>query len=152
MSNKTSIELIKQLREETQAPVMEIKKALEKAKGNFALAKNYLKEYSIQKAAKKAGEKTSEGIVESYIHQNYKVGSLIALTCQTDFVARTEEFKKLAHEIAMQVASMDPKNVNTLLDQAYIRDQKRKIKDLIDEMIGKLGENIEVKEITRFAI
>lgn len=146
------IEDIKKLRAETQAPILEIKKALEEAKGDFQKAKVALQKWSREKAAKKKGEKTSEGIIESYIHLGGRVGSLIVLTCQTDFVARNAEFKKLAHEIAMQVASMNPKDEKVLLEQTYIRDPKKTIKALIDESIAKMGENIKVTKISRFSI
>ena len=146
------IEDIKKLRIETQAPILEIKKALEETKGNFQKAKIALQKWSREKAAKKKGEETSQGIVESYTHLGGRVGSLIVLSCQTDFVARNSEFKKLAHEIAMQVASMNPKNEKVLLEQAYIRDPKKSIRALIDECIAKMGENIKVKKIIRFSI
>lgn len=148
----SQIEDIKKLRAETQAPILEIKKALVETKGNLQKAKLVLQKWSSKKAAKKKGEETSQGIVESYIHTGGKVGSLIILTCQTDFVARNCEFKKLAHEIAMQVASMNPKDEKTLLTQAYIRDPKKTTQNLIDEAIAKMGENITVKKITRFTI
>lgn len=151
MDKKIDIALIKKLRDETQAPILEIKKALEKASGDFQKAHSELKKWSDEKAAKKKGETTSQGIVEAYIHAGGNVGSLIVLTCQTDFVARTTDFKKLAHELAMQVASMNPKDVKVLLSQTYIRDSKKTIKTLIDENIAKLGENIEVKKLIRFS-
>lgn len=147
-----SIENIKKLREETQAPVMEVKKALEKTKGDYNKAKEELKKWSVEKAAKKQGEATCQGIVEAYIHNSGKVGSLVILTSQTDFVARTKEFKELAHELAMQVASMNPKDSEELLKQTYIRDSKKTIKTLIDETIAKMGENIKVTKIIRFEV
>lgn len=148
---KISIEQIKKLREETDAPVMEVKRALEKAAGDLKKARIELKKWSIEKAAKKQGEATSQGLIESYIHSG-RVGTLIKLTCQTDFVVRNEIFKNLAHEIAMQVASMNPKDVEALLEQPYIRDPRKKIKDLVNEVIAKLGENIKIAEIARFSI
>lgn len=152
MAIKIDIALIKKLREETQIPILEIKKALEKAAGNLEKAREELKKWSNEKAAKKRGETTGQGIVEAYIHNNSKVGALVVLTCQTDFVARTADFKRLAHEVAMQVASMNPRDEKELLDQTYIRDPKKTIKVLIDEYIAKLGENIEVKKVIRFSI
>ncbi|MBI2028844.1 elongation factor Ts [Candidatus Gottesmanbacteria bacterium] len=142
---------IKLLREKTQAPILEIKKALEKSNNDILKAEVALKEWSDKKAASKAGEATSMGVVEAYIHSG-KVGAMVILTCQTDFVARTNEFKKLAKEIAMQVASMDPKDVNDLLKQSYIRDAKITINDIIKEKVAKLGENIKIKKIIRFSI
>ncbi len=147
-----SIDDIKKLRAETDAPVLEVKKALEKAGGDYKKAMENLVEWSREKALKKSGEATSVGIVDSYIHAGARVGAMIILTCQTDFVARTDNFKNLAHEIVMQVASMNPKDENELLEQSYIRDPKRKIKDLVNEQIAKLGENIRVTRVSRFSI
>lgn len=152
MTNKISINDIKKLREKTGAPILEIKKALEENKGNFDKTLISLQKWANDEAAKKKGEITCQGLVEAYIHAGGKVGSLIILSCQTDFVARTGEFKQLAHELVMQVASMNPKDVDELLKQTYIRDPKKTIKVLIDEVIAKMGENIEVKKIVRFSI
>ncbi len=147
MVNQTDLLLIKKLREETQAPVLAIKKILTETKGDLEKARLKLKELVRQKAAEKKDQITTAGLVEAYVHTNQKVAALVVLTCQTDFVARTTDFKTLAHEIALQVASMKPKNVVDLLEQSYIRDPKKTIKTLIEEYIGKLGENIKVKEI-----
>lgn len=152
MTNQISINDIKKLREKTGAPILEIKKALEENKGNFDKTLISLQKWAKEQAAKKKSEATSQGLVEAYIHAGGKVGSLIILSCQTDFVARTGEFKQLAHELAMQVASMNPKDVDKLLKQTYIRDPKKTIRALIDEAIAKMGENIEVKKIIRFSI
>src|SRR3989344_8643960 len=118
-----SLDLIKKLRNETSAGVSDCRQALEDADGNYAKAKKLLLERGLQKAAKKEGKETSQGIVESYVHQG-KVGVLVEVRCETDFVARTDEFKNLAHEIALQICSMDPKNVMELLAEPYIRDPK----------------------------
>lgn len=152
MNAKIDIAIIKKLRDETQAPILEIKKSLENANGDFQKAQDMLKKWSSEKAAKKKAEATTQGIVEAYIHNGEKVGSLIVLTCQTDFVARTSDFKKLAHELSLQVASMNPKDIKDLLSQTYIRDPKKTVQALIDENIAKLGENIEVKKVVRFSI
>ncbi len=152
MINQPNLENIKKLRKKTGASILKIKQALEESKGNPDKALTALQKWAEKEAAKKKGQATSAGLVEAYIHVGGKVGSLIVLSCQTDFVARTNEFKQLAHEIAMQVASMDPKNVNELLNQSYIRDPKKTIKSLVDESIAKMGENIEVKKIIRFSI
>jgi elongation factor Ts len=142
------VNLIKQLREETQASIADCKKALDEAKGDYKKAQDLLKKRGAEIAEKKADRETSQGIVDSYVH-NGKVGVLLTLLCETDFVARTEEFKNLSHEIAMQIAAMDPKDVKTLLAQEYIRDSKLTIEDLIKQVIGKLGENIVVREFSR---
>ena len=145
-------DLIKQLRAETGAGVMECRKALESSNGDLEKAKVYLKKHFVEKAEKKADRETSQGVIESYIHASGKIGALVTLLCETDFVARTEDFKTLAHELCMQVASMNPKDVKEFLSQAYIRDPKMTISDLVKEKSGKLGENIQVKEFTRLEI
>lgn len=146
------VKLIKQLREETQASIADCKKALEQSNNDYKKAQEWLKKHGIEKAEKKADRETHQGLVESYIHQNGKVGVLVEILCETDFVARTDEFKSLAHEIAMQVAAMNPKNVEALLKQEYIRDNSITIEQLVKSAIGKLGENIVVKSFTRLEI
>jgi len=144
-----TIEQIKKLRELTEAGVMESKKALEETKGDMKKAEEILKKQGILKAEKKEGRETSAGLIDSYIHATGKVGVLVEVQCETDFVARTEDFKKLCHEIAMQIASMKPKNIDALLKQVYIRDSSLTIKDLIKSLIGKVGENIVIKRFER---
>ncbi|PIY94552.1 MAG: translation elongation factor Ts [Candidatus Levybacteria bacterium CG_4_10_14_0_8_um_filter_35_23] len=148
----TDIKLLKQIREETQASIVDIKKALEETKDDYKKALEWLKKHGIEKAEKKQDRKTSQGLVESYIHQNGKVGAMVILLCETDFVAKTDEFKKLAHEVAMQVVAMNPKDVAALLKQEYIRDNSLTIEKLVKSVIGKLGENITVKNISRLEI
>ncbi|HYM65443.1 MAG TPA: translation elongation factor Ts [Candidatus Sulfotelmatobacter sp.] len=149
---KVDVKLIKKLREETGVSIADVRRALEETNGDYDKAIEWLKKQGIEKAEKKSDRETSQGLIEAYIHQNGKVGSLIQITCETDFVARTDDFKHLAHEVAMQVAAMDPKNVDTLLKQEYIRDTSVTIENLIKSTIAKLGENIVVKEFTRFEI
>jgi len=96
-------------------------------------------------------EELNQGIIEAYIHQNKKIGAMVELRCETDFVARTEEFKKLAHELCLQIAAMNPKK-SGLLSQPWIRDETKTIKNLIDEYIARLGENIIIKRFIRFEI
>lgn len=146
------IKLIKELRDETQASIADCRKALEETNGDYKKALDWLKNHGMQKAEKKADREVSQGLIESYIHQNGKVGVLVEILCETDFVARTDDFKKLAHEVAMQVAAMNPKDVDTLLKQEYIRDGSVTIEQLVKQTIGKLGENIVIKRITRFEI
>lgn len=143
---------IKQLREDTKAGISDCKRALEESKGNMKKAKELLKEWGVAKAVKKGDRETSAGIVEAYIHANGTVGSLVTIACETDFVALTDEFKKLAHEIAMQITAMNPKNVEELLKQEYIRDGKTTIESLIKETIAKVGENIKVVTFIRQSI
>lgn len=143
---------IKQLRAETKAGVMEVKKALEEAKGNMEKAKAWLVEQGLAKAAKKADRQTGDGLVYAYIHNNGRLGALVKIGCETDFVANTEEFQALCKEIAMQVCSMNPQTIEELLEQAYIRDPKQTIGDLVKAAIAKMGENIVVLEMHRMAI
>lgn len=149
---KVSLQDLKKLRNETAASVADCRIALEETKGNYQKALVFLKKRGIEKAEKKQDRATPQGLVECYIHQNKKVGAMIEILCETDFVARTDEFKNLAHEIAMQVAAMCPKDVPALLKQEYIRDNSLTIEQLLKSVIGKLGENIVVRKIVRFEI
>lgn len=150
--SKVNLNDLKKLREETAAGVSDCRRALEESNGDYRKALEWLKKHGIEKASKKEGRETSQGIIDSYVHANGRIGVLTELLCETDFVAKTEEFKNLAHEISMQIASMNPKDVSTLLEQEYIRDPSQKIQDLIKSAIGKLGENIKVAKFTRFEI
>ena len=136
----------------TGASVDAIHKALKEADGEIERALELLKDRGAMVAAKKAGRQTGEGIVSYYIHANGKVGVLVKLLCETDFVARTEQFKELGHELAMHIAAMDPINIEDFLSQAYIRDQDMTIDALIKDYIAKLGENIKISEFCRFEI
>lgn len=147
-----NINLLKKLREETSAAISDIKSALEESKGNEKLAKEILHKKGLDKASKKADRETANGVVESYVHNNKNSGAMVVLTCETDFVARNEEFINLAHEIAMQVCAMNPKNVSELLKQDWIKDQSQTIENLIKSKIAKFGENIKIKEIKRCSI
>lgn len=146
------IKVLKKLRDETQASVSDCRRALEETNGDLEKAKEWLRKHGIEKAGKKEGRETSAGIVESYTHHTMTSGSTVVLTCETDFVARTEEFKNLAHEIAMQVNALNPKDVKALLASNYIRDESKTIQDLIKEVIATLGENIQLKEFKRFEV
>jgi elongation factor Ts len=143
---------IKQLREKTGAGIAECREALEQTGNDLPKAETWLMEHGISKAAKKEGRETSQGLVESYVHGGGKIGVLVEINCETDFVARTDDFKKLTHEVAMQISAMDPKDVNELLEQAYIRDPKLKVADLVKATIAKLGENIKIKQFVRLAL
>ncbi|ACO03822.1 MAG TPA: elongation factor Ts [Persephonella sp.] len=193
----TDAKLVKTLREMTGAGILECKKALEETGGNLEEAVELLRKRGIAKAAKKAGRETKEGIIHSYIHAGGRVGVLLELNCETDFVARNEVFKELANEIALQIAAMKPQYVSRedipreviekegeiareaaiaegkpehiaekiaegklekffkevcLLEQPYIKDDKKTIEDLIKEYIAKLGENIKVSRFCRYEI
>ncbi|MDO8583405.1 MAG: translation elongation factor Ts [bacterium] len=146
------INLLKKLRNETQAGIADCRKALEASSNDYKKAIEWIREKGLEKAAKKSDRETSQGLIESYIHNGGRVGSIIEILCETDFVARTDEFKSLSHEVAMQVAAMNPKDVPALLKQEYIKDPSRTIEALIKETIAKLGENIVIKQLQRFEI
>lgn len=144
--------LLKKLREETGISIADCRSALEEAGGDYDKAFKILKGKADAVAAKKADRETGQGIVETYVHGGGKIGVMVMLLCETDFVAKTDEFKHLGHEVAMQVAAMDPKNVDELLKQEYIKDPSKTIEKMVKETIQKTGENIVVKKFERFAI
>lgn len=146
------IELLKKLRNETQVSLADCRKALEETDNNYEKATEWLKKRGIEKAAKKSDRETSQGVIETYVHQNGRVAAMVEVLCETDFVGRTDEFKHLAHEVAMQVAAMKPKTVEELLKQDYIRDSGKTIENLIKETIAKVGENITIKRLARLEI
>jgi elongation factor Ts len=164
---KISIDLIKELREQSGAGIMQCRNALEQHEGNREKALEFLKEQGLLKAKEKEERVAAEGVVEAYIHTGGKVGAIVEINCETDFAARTDEFKELAHNLAMQVAAMDPKFVSQedmpeeaeeepeaacLLLQPYIKDQELTIQDLITETIARVGENIKVSRFARFEL
>lgn len=145
------IDQIKKLREQTGAGIADCREALKESDGNFEKAKDWLKKKGLDKASSKAKRDVKAGIVEVYSHAG-KVGVIVELLCETDFVARTEDFKNLAHELALQVASMNPASVEELLSQEYIRDNSLTVDQLIKSVIGKLEENIQLKRFERIAL
>ncbi len=145
------IDDVKKLREETGAGIADCRSALDETKGDIEKAKQILKQKGLDKAGSKSDREAGEGIVEAYSH-NGKIGVLVQLRCETDFVAKTPDFKTLAHELALQIASMNPLDTDALLKQAYIRDPEMKIEDLIKLSIVKLGENIKVASFSRIAL
>ncbi|MBD3366501.1 translation elongation factor Ts [candidate division WWE3 bacterium] len=151
--SKIDIKNIKKLREETSASVLDVKKALEEAGGDFEKAKEALIERGKAIAAKKTAERTvGAGLIHSYIHTGGNIGSMIQLECETDFVAKTDEFKDLAQEIAMQAAIKDYFDVGELLEDEYIRDPSKKVSELVTEAIAKTGEKIVLSKTARFSI
>ncbi|MCS7093359.1 MAG: elongation factor Ts [Patescibacteria group bacterium] len=138
---------LKKLREETGISFSLCKKALEEANNDLEKAKKLLTQWGADKIREKETRGTINGGIFAYVHHNRKVGALIELLCETDFVAKNEEFQKLGREIAMQVASLKPESVDNLLAQEYIRDSSKKIADLIKEAVLKFGENIKVNRI-----
>ena len=143
---------VQRLRTESGAGVMDCKRALEDAGGDYEKALGLLKQRGLESVAKKSGREAKEGVIASYIHGNGRVGSLVDLASETDFVSRGEEFQKLAREIAMQVVAMEPASVEELLEQPYIRDGSKKIKDLVTEVASATKENVHVRRIQRFAL
>jgi elongation factor Ts len=131
---------------------MDCKRALDEAKGDFAKAKTLIKERGLAKAKEKADREANEGLVEAYVHAGGRIGALVELSSETDFVARNPEFKELAREIAMQVAAMDPTDVDQLLGQAYIRDASKTIGELVTSIAATTGENVRVKRFKRFEL
>lgn len=150
--SEVSAELVKKIREETGAGVMDVRRALLKANGDEAAAKELLKEKGEAAVAKRSERETAQGVIETYVHSGGKVGAMVFLACETDFVAKTDEFKNLARELAMQVAAMNPTNVDELIEQDYIREPGKNVKQLVNEVIAKTGENIVIKRIARFSL
>ncbi|MDP3727173.1 MAG: elongation factor Ts [bacterium] len=146
------IEKIKQLRDETGASLGEIRSALASSGGDLARAKTLLAEKLGAIAAKKSGREVKAGVVDAYVHSNGRIGVLLELHCETDFVARNPEFRHLAHELAMHVAAMAPANAEELAGQEFIRDPGKKAGDLVREAVGKFGENIQIGNFTRFEL
>jgi len=142
---------VQKLREATGAGVMDCKHALDEAAGDFDKALSLIKEKGIARALKRSGRKTGAGVLESYIHNN-RVGVLLELRCETDFVARSQPFKELAHDLVMHIAAMNPENNEMLLEQSYIKDEAKTIDALIKEVISKTGENIQVERFCRYEI
>lgn len=147
-----NVEIIKKLRDETGAGILEIKDVLEKTGEDFEKAKEELMKKVASKAAKKSDRIAEDGLVYSYIHSSGKVGSLVLLSCETDFVARTDDFQKLCKEVAMQICTEDYENVESLLNSDYIRDPSKKISDLVNETIAKVGEKIEIRRFAKFTV
>ena len=160
-------EMIKSLREQTGAGIMDCRGALIGCGGNVEKALEVLKEKGLLKAQKKSERTTSQGLVEAYIHTAGRIGAMVEVNCETDFVARTDEFKGLAHCLAMQVAAMDPLYISEkdipedkeavaaeacLMEQPYIKDPTKTIKDIITEIIAKTGENIRVSRFIRYEL
>ncbi|MEX1022239.1 MAG: elongation factor Ts [Dehalococcoidia bacterium] len=162
-----STEDVKRLREESGAGVMDAKRALEDAGGDFGKAREILREKGIAAAAKRSERATGQGVVEAYIHGQGRIGSMVELQCETDFVARTDAFKQLAKDVAMQVAAMSPAALtpeevpadaagapeeNALMTQAFIRDGSKTIADLVQETMAQTGENIRIARFSRFEL
>lgn len=149
---KLNIDLIKKLRKDTGAPVVRVKEVLEEVKGDKKRAEKILKKEGFEKAAKRAGRTTNQGLVYAYTHHSGKIASVVEVLCETDFVARNKLFRELAHNLALQVASMNPKNIKELKRQEFVKDPKNKISDLVREVIAKTGENVRIGRIYRIEL
>lgn len=147
-----SAEDIKKLREATSCGVIDCKKALDQAQGDFAKAKELLRQRGLEMAAKKSDRVAKEGRVESYIHNGNKIGVVVELNCETDFVARSDDFIKFSKDLAMHIAAMNPENVESLLAQPYVRDASKTIKDLLNELVAKIGENTVINRFVRYKV
>jgi elongation factor Ts len=160
-------ERIKELREKSGAGIMECRNALLEAEGRIEKALQILKEQNLVKVEKKKKRSAAQGLIECYVHTGGRIAAIVEVNCETDFVARTDEFKELAHNLAMQVAAMNPRYLSPqeipagaeidpksacLLPQPYIRDQNLTVQDLIDQTIAKTGENIKVSRFVRFEV
>lgn len=143
---------VAKLRTDTGAGVMECKKALQDAGGDYEKATSLIKERGLARAAKKSDREANQGLVESYIHGGGRIGALVELSSETDFVARNDDFKDLARNIAMQVAAMEPTDVDELLKQPYIKDAGKTIGDLVTALAASTGENVHVRRISRFEL
>jgi len=145
------MEDIKNLREKTGAGIMQVKKALEESKGDLKKAEKILIQKGVEMAEKKSERATCAGLIDCYIHLG-KIGAMAEVNCETDFVARNEEFKTFVHEVALQAATSEATNVEELLAEPYFKDQTKTIDNLLKEVIGKTGENIKIKRFTRFSL
>jgi len=144
-------EKIKKLREETGAGIMDVKRALDEAKGDEKKAKEILKAKGLEIAQKKSDRATCSGLIDCYSHLG-KIGVVVEVLCETDFVAKTDEFKFFVHEIALQVTNSDVKDVKGLLKEDYFKDPSKKIEDMLHETIGKTGENIKIKRFAKLVL
>jgi len=146
------IATVKELRDKTGFSFAEISKALEESGGNREKAIDILKSKGAHVAEKKASRSTGEGVVDSYIHATHKIGALVALKCETDFVARNPQFTELAHNLALHIAATNPSSQDELMAQEFIKDPSITIADLMHGVVAKLGENIKLEHFTRFEI
>jgi len=158
---------IKELRNQTGAGIMDCRKALLETEGDIEEAVKILEQRNLMRAQKKADRVATQGLIEAYIHTGGRIGAMVELNCETDFVARTDEFKELAHDLAMQIAALDPQFISgdevaegadiqveeaCLLLQPYIKNPDKIIRDIIAETIAKTGENIKVSRFARFEL
>lgn len=146
------LKLVKQLREETNVSYAMCQDALKQANGDIAKAREILRAKGADVAAKKASRELKEGRVFSYVHHNQKMGAMVVLMCETDFVGKNENFQELGNSIAMQIASTNPENMEELLASPFIKDPSSTIDQLVKDLILKMGENTAIGEFQRFEI
>ncbi len=164
---KVTTTMVKELRDRTGAGIMDTKRALDAAGGVMEEAEKALAEKGLATAMKKGGRETSEGVIQSYVHTGNRIGAMVELNCETDFVARTPEFTELARDLAMQVAAMSPIHIDrdvvpedagdvpteeVLTEQQYIKDPGKTVSELVTEMIARVGENVRIRRIARFEL
>ncbi len=152
MAKKITADQIRKVRDKTGAPVMRAKKVLEEVDGDEKKAEKILKKEGFEKVAKRKGRETSQGLIETYVHHSGKIASVVEVMCETDFVARNDLFKGLAHNLALQVASMEASDSKELLKQDFVKDPSIKVGDLVKEVVAKTGENIRIGRIFRIEL
>ena len=152
MDQKKIIELVKKIRMETGLGIMEIKSAVEEVNGDEVKAKQILKEKGFKKAESKAERETHQGRVATYTHATGKIGVMVELLCETDFVAKHEDFLALTKELCLQVAAMNPETVEELMKQEFIKDPSKTIEEMVKALISKFGENMKINRFARFEI
>lgn len=152
MDQKTLIELVKKIRGETGIGMMDVKAALEESNGDEVKAKEILKEKGFKKAEKKSDRTTSQGRVGTYTHTTGKIGVMVELLCETDFVAKHEDFVGLVKDLCLQVAAMNPASSEELSKQPFIKDGSKTVDELVKALVMKFGENIRLGRIARFEI
>ena len=151
MANYTAQD-VKKLREETGAGMMDCKKALDEAKGNFDEAIEVVRQRGLAKAEKKADRETKEGYIASYVHANNKVAALVEILCETDFVAKNAEFQAMAKDVAMHVVAMNPENVEALMVDDFVKDPNITVETLVKGVSGKIGEKFVVNRFLRYEV
>lgn len=149
--NNISSDVVKKLREETGHGIMACKKALADSKGDFQKAKKILEEKIEEIVEIKSERLTGAGVIDAYEH-DCRVGVIVEVACESDFVARNEDFKNFVHDLSLQIASMAPKDIEELISQNFIKDESKTIEQLLKEIIAKTGENIKIIRFERFEL
>ncbi len=147
-----SVADIKKLREDSGAGMLDCKKALDEANGDYAQAKEIVRKKGLAKAEKKADRETKEGYIASYVHANNKVASMVEILCETDFVARNQEFQSMARDVAMHIVATNPDTVEMLLKEPFVKDPDKTVEVLVKEVSGKIGEKFVVNRFVRYEV